>query len=69
MNALSKKLLIMTVLAFAGAGVIGFILWYFTHDQTLTFTAAGLLWFVLQLALTIKAFEHHAEPDENQFKP
>lgn len=69
MNVLGKKLLISSLIAFAGAGLIGFALWYFTHDQRLTFTAAGLLWFVLQLALTIKTFEQHAPQEENQFKP
>ncbi|MEW5859447.1 MAG: hypothetical protein AB1861_19000 [Cyanobacteriota bacterium] len=69
MNVLEKKLLISTAIAFAGGGLVGFVLWYFTHDQALTFTAGGMFWFVLQLALTIKAFEHHADPDENQFKP
>jgi hypothetical protein len=68
MTALKKRLLVNTLTAFAMSAVLGLALFHFSKDQTLTLTAAGMLWFVLQLTLTIKSLEHHAGPDENRFK-
>jgi|AGTN01.2.fsa_nt_gi hypothetical protein len=67
MSSLKKGLIANTIIAIASGLLLGFILFYFTKNKMLTFTSAGLLWFVLQLSLTIKLLERHAGSEVNRF--